>query len=244
MSRGIFGGGVFSVARGRNVRMIGGPPRIVSEVGIRPLKGAHRAKDGTMSYALMEPFLPRTLREDLHHGGNSMCFAIQIAHLMGAKRIFLVGFTLQTGSGYFHGRINPVTRRSTIYQHERAIHWCRFFESKFPGRALLDPSFDGPIYSVFRKATVEELQSVQERGDDSSGPSAMSAVPQQGEERAIREEPVEAKGERSSLLQGKQEPGHGERKAQHRSPSGATPRPMHDRQAPAKRADRSTTRLL
>jgi hypothetical protein len=155
VNRGIFGGGVFSVARGRQVRMIGGPQRVVSEIGIKPLKGAHRAKDGTMSYAMQEPFLPRTLREELHHGGNSLCFSIQIAHLMGASRIYAVGFTLQTGSNYFFGRTNPVTRKATVYQHERAMAWCRWFESKFPGRVQLDPTFDGPIYSIFKKANFD-----------------------------------------------------------------------------------------
>lgn len=138
--------------------MIGGPKRVVSEIGIRPLRGAHRAKDGTMSYAMMDPFLPRSLREDLHHGGNSLCFAIQIAHLMGANPIYLVGFTLQSGSNYFFANTNPVTRKATKYQHERAIAWCKWYEKQFPGRVLLDPTFQGPIYDVFKKADFDARQ--------------------------------------------------------------------------------------
>jgi hypothetical protein len=111
-----------------------------------------------MKYDLMPPYLPTTFREDFHHGGNSVCFAIQAAHLMGANPIYLVGFTLQTGLGYFHGRTNPVTRRTTIYQTERALAWLDWYGKKFPGRVLLDPSFDGPIYSVFKKATFNARQ--------------------------------------------------------------------------------------
>lgn len=160
MSRGIFGGGAFSVARGMQMRMIGGQPRTVSEVSIARLTGAHRTKDGKMSYALMPPFLPRSLREELHHGGNSLCFAIQIAHLMGADPIYLVGFTLQTGSNYFFANTNPVTRKATIYQHERAMAWCSWYESKFPGRVQLDPSFAGPIYSIFKKANFDAREAI------------------------------------------------------------------------------------
>ena len=158
MNRGIFGGGVFSVARGRQVRIVGGKERRIAEIGIRHLKGAHRAKSGEVQYAIMEPFLPRSLREDLHHGGNSLCFAIQLAHLMGADPIYLVGFTLQNGSNYFFGRTNPVTRKATVYQHERALAWCRWYQSKFPGRVQLDPTFSGPIYDVFPKANFDARQ--------------------------------------------------------------------------------------
>jgi hypothetical protein len=155
VSRGIFGGGAFSVARGMQVRMVGGEQRTLSEIGISRLTGAHRAKNGTMSYALMPPFIPTTLRQDLHHGGTSLCFAIQIAHLMGADPIYAVGFTLQNGSNYFFSRTNPVTRKPTVYQHERALAWLAWYQSKFPGRVLLDPSFNGPVYDVFKKANFD-----------------------------------------------------------------------------------------
>jgi hypothetical protein len=137
------------------VRMVGGEQRTLSEIGISRLTGAHRAKNGTMSYALMPPFIPTTLRQDLHHGGNSLCFAIQIAHLMGADPIYAVGFTLQNGSNYFFSRTNPVTRKPTVYQHERALAWLAWYQSKFPGRVLLDPSFNGPVYDVFKKANFD-----------------------------------------------------------------------------------------
>lgn len=142
------------------MRMVGGAPRTVSEISIARLTGAQRAKDGTMSYALMPPFVPRSLREDLHHGGNSLCFAIQIAHLMGADQIYAVGFTLQSGGGYFFSRTNPVTRKATVYQHERALAWCRWFESKFPGRVQVDPTFDGPITGVFKKANFDAREAI------------------------------------------------------------------------------------
>ena len=180
------------MARGMQVRMVGGEQRTLSEIGISRLTGAHRAKNGTMSYALMPPFIPTTLRQDLHHGGNSLCFAIQIAHLMGADPIIAVGFTLQNGSNYFFANTNPVTRKATFYQHERAIEWCKFYESKFPGRVLLDPTFDGPVYSVFRKATVEELLKLQRLPVDPCSIVEVPAVHQPEAARAIRGEPAAA----------------------------------------------------
>jgi hypothetical protein len=77
---------------------------------------------------------------------------------MGCNPIYAVGFTLKTGSSYFYGSTNPVTRRSTIYQADRAIEWCLWYQRQFPGRVLLDPSFDGPIYSVFKKTDFNERQ--------------------------------------------------------------------------------------
>lgn len=162
-NRGIFGGGVFSVARGRQVRIVGKSERIIAEIGVRSLKGAYRdKKSGQIRYAIMEPFIPHTLREDFHHGGNSACFAIQLAHLMGCDPIYMIGFTLQNGSNYFFGRTNPVTRKPTIYQHERALHWLSWYERMHPGRVRLDPSFNGPIYDVFQKANFDARQATAE----------------------------------------------------------------------------------
>lgn len=140
---------MFSVARGKHLRRVGDGKRVLTEIGIKQLKGAVRTRSGKISYAIEPPYLPTSLRQDLHPGGNSLCFAIQIAALMGASPIYAVGFTLQNGLGYFHGRTNPVTKRTTVYESERALAWCRWFSKEFPGRVLLDPSFSGPIYDVF-----------------------------------------------------------------------------------------------
>lgn len=158
MNRGIFGGGVFSVARSKNVRIVGKGKHSINEIEIQPIRGAKRNKKGEIEYPSVPPFLPRSFREAMHPGGNSVCFAIQAAHLMQCHPIYLVGFTLQRGSNYFFSRTNPVTKKATIYQTERALAFCRWYESKFPGRVLLDPSFDGPIYSVFKKAKFDERQ--------------------------------------------------------------------------------------
>lgn len=153
VNRGIFGGGIYSVARKAHYKRVGGPPRTILELGIRPLKGPKRNRKGQIEYAVEPPFIPRSLREDLHPGGNSLCFAIQVAHLMGADPIYAVGFTLQNGSNYFFSRTNPVTKKPTIYQEQRALDWLRYYEKLFPGRVLLDPGFNGPVYEVFKRAT-------------------------------------------------------------------------------------------
>ena len=101
--------------------------------------------------AILPPYVPKSYQEPLHQGGNSVCFTIQHAHLMGADPIYLVGFTLQQGSGYaFGGRENPIHGRPPFYEVDRALDWLRFYESRYPGRVRLDPTFAGPIYDVFQ----------------------------------------------------------------------------------------------
>lgn len=134
------------------VRYVGGPARVMAEIRIKPSKRARRSREGKIVYEHEPPYLPKTFADEFHPSANSLCFGLQLAHLMGARRIFAIGFTLQNGIGYHFGRINPVTRRTTFYEQERALAFCRWFEQRFPGRVLLDPSFDGPVYSCFGKA--------------------------------------------------------------------------------------------
>jgi hypothetical protein len=98
------------------------------------------------------PFLPERADQPFHPGGNSLCYALQWANLMGADPIYLIGFTLQSGSAYDWGYENPVTHRPSFYDVPRALDFCRFFEQQFPGRARLSSGYQGPIYDVFRKA--------------------------------------------------------------------------------------------
>lgn len=132
------------------MRHIGGPSRPFSEIRIQTSKRARRSRDGKIVFEHTPPFLPKALTDEFHPSANSLCFGIQLAHLMGAKRIIAIGFTLQSGLGYFFSRTNPATRRTTFYEQERALAFCRWFEQRFPGRVLLDPSFTGPIYEVFQ----------------------------------------------------------------------------------------------
>lgn len=140
------------------VRHIGGPPRAFSEIRIQASKRARRSREGKIVFEHTPPFLPKALTEEFHPSANSLCFGIQLAHLMGARQIHAIGFTLQSGLGYHFGRTNPVTRRTTFYEKDRALAFCRWFEQRFPGRVLLDPSFDGPIYECFGTSSVREVR--------------------------------------------------------------------------------------
>lgn len=100
---------------------------------------------------MVPAYLPESYAHPFHPGGNSVCYCIQHAHLMGADPIYLIGFTLQAGTAYAWGeRRNPVHKRPPFYDVPRAMDWLRFYESRYPGRVRLDPSFDGPIYDVFQ----------------------------------------------------------------------------------------------
>jgi hypothetical protein len=154
----IFGGGVFSTAHARKMKMVGQGQRSITEIKIKSLGGARRTKTGSIEFAVEPPYMPASISEPFHPGANSLCFAIQLAHLMGCSPIFAVGFTLQNGSGYHFGRINPVTKRSTFYEQKRALAWCEWHAASFPGRVQLDPGFSGPIYDIFPKANFDEVQ--------------------------------------------------------------------------------------
>jgi hypothetical protein len=139
------------------LRRVGDGKRVLTEISIAPMKGARRQKSGLVEYQPVAPYIPTSMKMAFHPGGNSLCFAIQLAHLMGADPIHLVGFTLQSGSRYFFGSMNPIVKhgrpRMTLYQEERPLAWCAYYEKLFPERCLLDPSFDGPIYKIFKQAT-------------------------------------------------------------------------------------------
>lgn len=97
------------------------------------------------------PRLPKTYAEAFHPTGNSMAYCLQHAHLMGAKEIYLMGFTLRPGSAYEFGRFNPVTKKPSFYEQsaiESVISFCQHFEKAFPGRARLVKGWEGPIYQA------------------------------------------------------------------------------------------------
>ena len=156
-SKGIFGGGAFSTTHNRRLRLVGRREWPVAQVSIQRAPASWR-QNGKSAVHAMDPFLPTGSAKEWSNGGNSLTYAIQLAHLMGCGQMFAVGFTLASGSSYFFARQNPATRKPSRYQEEIPMAWCSWFEKRFPGRVLLDPTFDGPIYSVFRKATSDAFQ--------------------------------------------------------------------------------------
>lgn len=110
--------------------------------------------DGRISPAKLPPYFVKNLDEPFHPGGNSLCYAMQYALMMGADPIYLMGFTLVSGSGYEFGRNNPVKKirgrsRPTLYETERAMEWLREVEKHWPGRVRLLPGWEGPLYDLF-----------------------------------------------------------------------------------------------
>lgn len=138
MNKKLFGAGVISPAQSRLLRMIGrGEARRV-EISIEDCSASQ----------IKPPRIPKSLEDPLHPGGNSLCYAVQVAHLMGAARIVAVGFTLQTGSRYQHEGGNPATRLETAkYGNiKRPLSWLAWYCRKFPARMQLDATFSGPLY--------------------------------------------------------------------------------------------------
>lgn len=159
----MFGGGIYSTAHARKARMIGRGERRISGINITPAKAGKRMRSGAMHYPPVTPFLPKRITEPFHPGSNSLCYAIQLAHLMGCAPIVAVGFTLQDGLGYHFGRTNPVTNRTSTYgdnQRERVLDWLRWHVATFPDRVLLDPTFSGPVYDVLPRITADALQAL------------------------------------------------------------------------------------
>lgn len=137
-------------------RMVGSSTWPVSEIRIAKAKGGARGRDGVFRPSIVPPFMPERITDPYHPGGNSVCYTIQTAHLMGASKIFLLGFTLVSGSGYDFGRQNPVTRRDSVYDVDRAMAWLRWFAKGHPGRVRLWPGWPGPLHEVFDEVTQEE----------------------------------------------------------------------------------------
>ena len=120
-------------------------------------KGTVLGKDGVRRNGVSPPFMPKLITDEFHPGGNSVCYAIQLAHLMGSTEIYLMGFTLKSGSRYFFGDKNPISKRLSTYDERRALDWLAWFESKWPGRAKLVEGWDGPINEVLQTVTCDEL---------------------------------------------------------------------------------------
>lgn len=134
--------------------MIGNREHRLFEISIAKTSGGTRTRRGVWRPAMQDPYMPKTFKDDFHPGGNSLCYMIQTAHLMGAKTIIPLAFTLESGTGYHFGQTNPVTNRASFYDTERPLHWLRWYESVYPGSVKLCPGWQGPIYDVFETATL------------------------------------------------------------------------------------------
>lgn len=154
----IFGGGQYSSAGSRNLRIVGRRKRSIVEISVAPAPGGVRDERGRLRRPHVAPYLPTHFTQPFHPGGNSACYTIQTAHLMGCNPIVLLGFTLASGSGYFFGRQNPVTRRASIYDQGRALDWLAWYRAAFPGRVLLWPGWEGPIYDVLEVADESQFR--------------------------------------------------------------------------------------
>lgn len=130
--------------------MVGSGQRQLAEISIKPKGRGIRLPNGIMRANAHPPYMPAKLTDQFHPGGNSLCFQIQLAHLMGCDPIYALGFTLQSGLAYHFGRENPVTKRTSLYDSEVPIVWLVWYESQFPGRVRLLPGFDGPVYKVLQ----------------------------------------------------------------------------------------------
>jgi hypothetical protein len=162
-NQGIFGQGVFSMRGEAIARMIGTKRIQPYHIRIAKPKGTVLCPDGVRRNGVTLPFMPKKLTDEFHPGGNSLCYSIQLAHLMGCEEVFLHAFTLKSGSSYFFGGKNPVTRRSTLYDARRALDWLAWYRKTWPGRAKLVAGWDGPVYEVLETISQDELLQRSER---------------------------------------------------------------------------------
>lgn len=141
-------------------RMIGSKRIDPAKIRIAAPKGTILDDDGVRRNGRTPPFMPNSINDEYHPGGNSLCYTIQTAHLMGSTEIYCLGFTLKSGSRYFFGtEKNPVTKRSSIYDTHRALDWLLWYESNWPGQARAIEGWDGPVYDILKTVTNEELHS-------------------------------------------------------------------------------------
>lgn len=162
-------------------KALGLPTRTVVPFRIKPPGKCSRVQkiDGRKVFwpEMADPFLPGSFNDRYHPSGNSLCYMVQTAHLLGADPIYALGFTLQAGSTYFFGRENPVTVRPPIYDTDRALHWLAWYRSQHPGRLKLLPGFSGPVYDCLE---TEDIDAYRERlagqGPQPTGSGAAARV--------------------------------------------------------------------
>lgn len=165
-NKGIFGGeGPYSARGSKMLRMVGTRTWPVLEIRVKSLRGipgrrVQKQGVGVFHRATHPPYMPDKITDPYHPGGNSLCYTIQTAHLMGCQPIYCLGFTLKSGTGHFFGLENPATRVRSIYDSDRALDWLRWYEASFPGRVRLLPGWEGPIYDVFQTEALDDYYRV------------------------------------------------------------------------------------
>jgi hypothetical protein len=175
-NKGIFGDRTFSMRGEAIARMVGAKRIDPFHIRIAPPKGTVLYDDGVRRNAATPPYMPESLTDEFHPGGNSLCYTIQLAHLMGAGPIYALGFTIKPGSGYQWGNnTNPVTGRASMYDTRRALEWLSWYQQQWPGRVQLVEGWSGPVYDVFSKVGCDELVERFER--PGQGPSERNAEP-------------------------------------------------------------------
>lgn len=165
------------------LRLIGQRAWPVLMIQIRSLKGVpgqrvEKKGVGVWHRNIHPPYLPDKITDSYHPSGNSLCYAIQTAHLMGCNPIYALAFTLKSGSGYFHGLSNPVTRTRSVYDEDRALSWLRWYSAQHPNRVRLLPGWDGPIYSVLPTEKLDDYYRILGVGSlpERQGPPERDAV--------------------------------------------------------------------
>lgn len=163
---GIFGSkSPYSAAGSNALRMVGNKKWPIYKISIRSMRGkpgkiVDRKGLGIWHRNICEPYLPKKFTDEFHPGGNSLCFGIQTAHLMGCDPIYCLAFTLKPGTGYFHGLTNPVTKQRSNYDVVRALDWLQWYEGSFPRRVRLLPGWEGPVYDVFATEALDDYRRV------------------------------------------------------------------------------------
>jgi hypothetical protein len=150
VSKHIFGGGAYSTTHNKLLKMVGSGQRKLAEIEIKRRGRGMRMPNGVYRANMEPPYLPEKLTDPYHPSGNSLCYMIQTAHLMGFDPIYAMGYTLQSGTPYAFGRTNPVTRKASFYDQDVPMVWLRWYEARYPGRVRLLPGWSGPIYEVFQ----------------------------------------------------------------------------------------------
>lgn len=113
-----------------------------------PPKGGQRQRNGQFSRPLQPPFVPSSIAEPLHFGANSLCYCIQLAHIMGARTIYVHAMTLEQKQGYEHGPDHPLIPRHPGYENRHVLAWLRWYAENHPGRVKLVRGWHGPLYDA------------------------------------------------------------------------------------------------
>jgi hypothetical protein len=183
-NKAIFGGeGPYSAKGSKMLRMVGRRTWAVSQIRVKSLKGVKGKVEqveglGVFHRNIHPPYMPAQITEPYHPGGNSLCYTIQTAHLMGCDPIYALAFTLKSGTGHFHGLTNPATKVRSVYDATRALDWLKWYEASFPRRVRLLPEWEGPIYDVFKTETIDDYKRTLERGslEERGRPNESDAV--------------------------------------------------------------------